>query len=227
MNYFFCMYSINYFEDLRANYDASVIAKWRVTLKKTILYIIIYIIIYIYSSVRISILPPLSAPPPRLYFLLENFQLQLQGQWTRWENYVKNDLSWNSLLAAMPVNLLSFCLASTYDVLPSPSNLKRWRICTESSCFLCSKEICTTAHVLGACKVSLAQGRFTFRHDSVLSELASILSSFIKALPPTPPKRLIKLAFVKAGKSVPKSKVKPTGILHLASDWVIVSDLQI
>ena len=23
-------------------------------------------------------------------------QLQLQGQWTRWENYVKNDLSWNS-----------------------------------------------------------------------------------------------------------------------------------
>ena len=31
---------------------------------------------------------------------------------------------------------------------------------------------------------------------------------------------------MKAGKSVPKSKVKPTGILHLASDWVIVSDLQ-
>ena len=151
-------------------------------------------------------------------------QLHLQGQWTRWENYVKNYLSWNSLLA-MPANLLSFCLASTY-VLPSPSNLKRWRICTESSCFLCSKEICTTAHVLGACKVSLTQGWFTFRHDSVLSELASILSSFIKALPPTPPKRLIKLAFVKAGKSVPKSKVKPTGILHLASDWVIVSDLQ-
>ena len=83
----------------------------------------------------------------------------------------------------MPANLLSFCLASTYDVLPSPSNLKWWRICTESSCFLCSKEICTTAHVLGACKVSLTQGRFTFRHDSVLSELASILSSFIKALP--------------------------------------------
>ena len=31
---------------------------------------------------------------------------------------------------------------------------------------------------------------------------------------------------MKAGKSVPKSKVKPTGILHLASDWVIVSDLK-
>ena len=123
----------------------------------------------------------------------------------------------------MPANLLSFCLASTYDVLPSPCTESS---CTESSCFLCSKEICTTAPVLGACKVSLTQGRFTFRHDSVLSELASILSSFLKALPPTPPKRLIKLAFVKAGRSVSKSKVKPTGILHLASDWVIVSDLK-
>ena len=77
-------------------------------------------------------------------------QLQIQGQWTRWENYVKNDLSWRSILA-MPPNLLHFCLSSTYDVLPSPSNLKRWRICTESSCFLCHKEGCTTAHVLGAC----------------------------------------------------------------------------
>ena len=94
-------------------------------------------------------------------------------------------------------------------------------------CFVISFHlVCTTAHVLGSCKVSLKQGRFTFRHDSVLSELASVLSSFIKALPPTPPKRLIKLSFVKAGKSVQKSKVKPTVILHLASNWVIVSDLQ-
>ena len=52
-------------------------------------------------------------------------QLQVQGQWTRWENYIKNDLSWKSVLA-MPPNLLSFCLASTYNVLPTPSNLKRW-----------------------------------------------------------------------------------------------------
>ena len=29
-------------------------------------------------------------------------------------------------LMAMPANLTSFCLASTYDRLPSPTNLKRW-----------------------------------------------------------------------------------------------------
>ena len=52
----------------------------------------------------------------------------------------KNDLSWSSILV-MPPNLLSFCLASTYDVLPSPRNLKHWRISTECSCFLCGKDV--------------------------------------------------------------------------------------
>ena len=62
--------------------------------------------------------------------LARALQLQVQCQWTRWDNYVKNDLSWTFVLDTPP-NLLSFCLASTYDVLPSPSNLKRWRICPE------------------------------------------------------------------------------------------------
>ena len=75
--------------------------------------------------------------------------VQLLVQWTRWSNYIQNDFSWKSLLATPP-NLLSFCLSATYDVLPSPRNLSRWHISTESSCFLCAKPICTTAHFLGA-----------------------------------------------------------------------------
>ena len=69
---------------------------------------------------------------------------------------------------AMPANYTSFCLASTFDTLPSPTNLKKWRITTEAVCTLCSKDVCTTAHILGVCKVSLQQGRYTFRHDTVL-----------------------------------------------------------
>ena len=79
-------------------------------------------------------------------------QLQVQGQWTRWRNYVQQDFSWASLMA-MPANLTSFCLASTYDTLPSPTNLKRWRITTETMCTVCSKDVCTTAHILGAGKI--------------------------------------------------------------------------
>ena len=148
----------------------------------------------------------------------------MQGQWTRWENYVKNDLSWSSILA-IPPNLLSFCLSSTYDVLPSPSNLRRWRICSEASCFLCHKEVCTTAHILDACKKALSQGRFTFRHDSVLKDLVEQIKSFLSDLPLTASKKVNKIYFVKAGKCVAKSNKKPTGTLHLTSDWVLLSDL--
>ena len=156
--------------------------------------------------------------------LARALQLQVQCQWTRWDNYVKNDLSWTFVLDTPP-NLLSFCLASTYDVLPSPSNLKRWRICAEASCFLCGKEVCTTSHVLGACQISLSQGRFTFRHDSVLKCLVDALNTFIKELPKLPVKRVNKVSFVKAGSCKTRTKSKPTGILHLSNDWKMVADL--
>ena len=91
---------------------------------------------------------------------------------------MKNDLSWKTLLG-MPSSLLSFCLNATYGTLPSPSNLKRWQITTESSCFLCQKIVCTTAHILGACQIALKQQRFTYRHDTVLSVLVSTLVKFL------------------------------------------------
>ena len=65
----------------------------------------------------------------------ESVQLHLQGYRTKWYDFVKNDLSWKTLLA-IPSSLISFCLGATFDTLPSPSNLKRWRLITESSCFL-------------------------------------------------------------------------------------------
>ena len=105
-------------------------------------------------------------------------QLQVQGQWTKRVNYVRNDLSWNSLLRT-PINLLSFCISLTYDTLPSPSNLSRWQISSEPSCFLCHKPVCTVAHIFGACKVSSDQGRYTFRHNSVLTHLQSYIKDFV------------------------------------------------
>ena len=80
-------------------------------------------------------------------------------------NYVQQDISWASLLA-LPTNLTSFCLAFTLDTLLSPTNLKRRIITTEVMCTLCSKDVSTTAHIIGACKVSLLQGRYTFRLGS-------------------------------------------------------------
>ena len=44
-------------------------------------------------------------------------QLSVQGQWTKWCNYVRFDLSWKKFLA-MPQPLISFYIGATYDTLP-------------------------------------------------------------------------------------------------------------
>ena len=153
-------------------------------------------------------------------------QLKVQDQWTRWLNYIQQNFSWKSLLA-MPVNCTSFCISSTYDTLPSPSNLKRWKLTSEASCFLCNKDTCTTSHILGACKVTLAQGRFTFRHDNVLRIIISNIRSSIKTIKPSVPssKQSIKIKFVKKGTIVKNKNSSPSGLLHQASDWVLLGDL--
>ena len=145
-------------------------------------------------------------------------QLKVQGQWTRWLNYIQQNFSWKSLLA-MPVNLTSFCISSTYDTLPSPSNLKRWKLTTEASCFLCNKDTCTTSHILGACKVVLSEGRFTFHHDIVLRIIISNIRSSSKTIKSSVPssKQPIKIKFVKKEIKVKIENFSPTGILHQAS----------
>ena len=146
-------------------------------------------------------------------------QLQVQGQWTKWCNFVKQDLSWKNLLG-LPPNLVSFCLGATYDTLPSPSNLHRWNFTTETSCFLCKKNICTTAHILGACKIALKQGRYTYRHDLVLQIVISELKSFLMNAPKNSPNtsESTKIQFVREG-TFPKPKKRTVfGKLHEASD---------
>ena len=127
---------------------------------------------------------------------------------------------------AMSANVTSFCLASTYDTLPTPTNLKRWRVTTETMCTLCSKDVCTTTHILGACKISLLQGRYPFRHDSVLRQGIAALKTFISNIKEAVPicaKRSI--TFMKKGAKVPCQRSSPVGILYLALDWVLIADL--
>ena len=137
---------------------------------------------------------------------------------------ITGDLNCNYLKSNDHVDIKDI-FTTNGDVLPSPSNLRRWRICSEASCFLCHKEVCTTAHILGACKKALSQGRFTFRHDSVLKDLVEQIKSFLSDLPLTASKKVNKISFVKAGNCIAKSDKKPTGLLHLTSDWVLLSDL--
>ena len=125
------------------------------------------------------------------------------------------------------VNLTSFSTSSTYDTLPSPSNLNRWKLTTEASCFLCNKDTCTTSHILRACKVALSQGKFTLRHDNVLRTVISNMRSSIKTIKSSVPssKYPLKIKFVKKRTKGKTKNSSSSGILHQASDWVLLGDL--
>ena len=105
-------------------------------------------------------------------------------------------------------------------------NIAVGRLITESSCFLCRKSICTSAHILGACKIALHQGRFSFRHDKVLCELVVILKNFLSSYKPNKSSVINFINFVREGK---KPKTAPRkgflGVLHSASDWNLEFDL--
>ena len=126
----------------------------------------------------------------------------------------------------MSPNLLSFCLGATYNVLPSSSHLKWCHLAPESKCFLCHKDVCTIPHILGAHKISLQQGRFTFRHDSVLQHLVLVLKYFLKDLRNNTTKKYNTIKFVKSGSKFSKPNNVSKGILHLTSDWILLADVK-
>ena len=138
---------------------------------------------------------------------LEQFTSVYIRKWLK-INYIQNELSWKHLLVTSP-RLTSFVLGATFDTLPSPTNLKRWHITAEADCSLCSVKVCTTAHVLSGCKVALSQGRYTFRHDSILRALHNSLSKFLFSMSPVKACRSLSSCFVKQGKRFCSSKKKP------------------
>ena len=94
---------------------------------------------------------------------------------------------------------------------------------------MCDKSICTIAHILSGCKVSLKRRRYDFRHNSILIAIISYIKPLLssKAIP-KPSVGSLKSSFVPAGKPLPSSfnsSAVPNGILDLASDWRLFSDL--
>ena len=88
---------------------------------------------------------------------------------------------WNRLLGGLPAGQLSFILRAASDTLPTPLNLKRWRIRIDSKCPLCECSFPTSFHILNGCSVALDQERYTWRHDSVLLKLVQGLRGLLPA----------------------------------------------
>lgn len=150
-----------------------------------------------------------------------------QGQWMRWESVEKRNITWKDMWE-METSRISFLIRSTYDVLPTPTNLNQW-LGEDPSCPLCSTPA-TLRHILVGCKVSLSQGRYTWRHNQVLKGLAATLESRrtpINALPPRVTNSANPIAFVREGqqgqrKFPPRARL---GELEAARDWQMLVDV--
>ncbi|KAI8482700.1 hypothetical protein Bbelb_395800 [Branchiostoma belcheri] len=108
----------------------------------------------------------------------ERRQLSQQGAWTNWDGAIERRLKWSDVWNIQNARL-SFLLRAVYDVLPSPRNLTRW-FKSEESCQLCGLEQADLKHILSNCSVALQQGRYTWRHNKALRQIAVTLEEVRK-----------------------------------------------
>ena len=74
----------------------------------------------------------------------------------------------------VPQGILKFAINAGINTLPSLDNLKRWGKRVSDRCPFCSNTQ-TLAHILSNCSTSLDQGRYTWRHNSVLTSFIEII----------------------------------------------------
>ena len=121
--------------------------------------------------------------------------LEMQGKWARWDSVMSQDFQWQRMFTSMTDEVLKFVINAQLLTLPSEDNKRRWKIqSSQTRCELltinrdgshgpqCGQEFPTAPHVLTGCKAALNQGRYTWRHNSVLLVLKQHLVPHIRAV---------------------------------------------
>ena len=149
--------------------------------------------------------------------------LSKQGASYSW-NVPERKLSHNEMVSSADVSL-RFLIRAVYDLLPTPSNKNTWFRTEEFKCKLCGGAG-TLNHILAGCNVALKQGRYTYRHNNVLREIAQFVEKKKKEVNSSPWKARRRIAFRKAGETrVPKQPVEVPSYLDTARDWILKVDL--
>ena len=91
----------------------------------------------------------------------------MQGDYLALIMEEENDITWKSFLWDIPQGVLKFAINAGINTLPTYDNLRRWGKRVNDRCPFCGN-IQTLLHVLSNCNISLEQGRYTWRHNSVL-----------------------------------------------------------
>ena len=153
-----------------------------------------------------------------------------QCAWNKWEAAVARKLPWPSFFTMEPLRL-SFALRSTYDLLPTATNLKLWGLTNDDTCTICKTHRATLAHTLSACTGSLQ--KYTWRHNQVLEPIARKTEEqcLSHALDEKDEATVEDMAFVREGaepyaiKKQKERQVKRSRLLANHGDWQMVTDL--
>ena len=108
-------------------------------------------------------------------------------------------------------------------MLPSSANQHTWGHSEDPSCKLCGRRG-SLEHVLSSCQTALTEGRYRWRCNQVLADLANKLDQKRKK---KRNKNKVTIQFVKQGQAVcniQKNEVR--GILSSAEDWEMLVDLK-
>ena len=97
-----------------------------------------------------------------------------QGKYLELCQLEQTDATWQGYIYNLPRGTMKFLLNSTIDTLPTKVNLKLWGKVSNDKCRCGSRQ--TLNHILNCCGPSLRDGRYTFRHDNVLSYIDKCLN---------------------------------------------------
>ena len=104
-------------------------------------------------------------------------KLTMQGDFAKLLVEEKQSVTWQSIARKVPRNVMAFAARLSTNSLASPDNLKRWGKRKMGTCPLCSSPNGTLAHITNMCTTALNQGRFSWRHDSVLLHITTVVKS--------------------------------------------------
>ena len=103
-------------------------------------------------------------------------KLTFQGDFVKLLIEERQNATWQILIHNVPKGVLSFAIKACSNGLNTPDNLKRWGIRKTNKCDLCGN-YSNLEHILNWCPVALKQGRFKWRHDSILNHFTKAAKS--------------------------------------------------
>ena len=83
---------------------------------------------------------------------------------------------WSSAQGNLPKNIFNFTIKYINNTLPTKKNLCKWGLSSTSDCSFCLRPE-SLLHVVAGCATYLNDGRFTWRHNSMLQFIASCFKS--------------------------------------------------